>query len=203
MPASRTRHDWMTEVEVGPEDGMPTTSYFIAENTLSAEKIAGHLGKGGEETILLALEQAVVGRFADPGASQDLRQCDFRISDLIDEIGDRSPRPGPLVGFDEVRIVTGTRFQPARIWRHQEPTGVAVVDDRDGPGRGGSPQTRADSVDRASVVTEHAIRVGWDGPTSVSPCKLSFPSQPLARLAVPAQGRGDRRTDEGEARAHQ
>lgn len=39
MPASRTAHDWLTEVEVGPEDGMPATSFFIAENTLSAEKI--------------------------------------------------------------------------------------------------------------------------------------------------------------------
>jgi mRNA-degrading endonuclease toxin of MazEF toxin-antitoxin module len=39
MPASRTAHDWLTEVEVGPEDGMPALSYLIAENTLSAEKI--------------------------------------------------------------------------------------------------------------------------------------------------------------------
>jgi mRNA-degrading endonuclease toxin of MazEF toxin-antitoxin module len=39
MPASRTAHDWLTEVEVGPEDGMPTVSFLIAENTLSAEKI--------------------------------------------------------------------------------------------------------------------------------------------------------------------
>jgi mRNA interferase MazF len=39
MPASRTAHDWLTEVEVGPEDGMPVTSFLIAENTLSAEKI--------------------------------------------------------------------------------------------------------------------------------------------------------------------
>ena len=38
MPASRTAHDWLTEVEVGPEDGMPTTSFLVAENTLSAEK---------------------------------------------------------------------------------------------------------------------------------------------------------------------
>ena len=38
MPASRTAHDWLTEVEVGPDDGMPTTSFLIAENTLSAEK---------------------------------------------------------------------------------------------------------------------------------------------------------------------
>lgn len=39
MPASRTAHDWLTEVEVGPGDGMPTTCFLIAENTLSAEKI--------------------------------------------------------------------------------------------------------------------------------------------------------------------
>lgn len=39
MPASRTAHDWLTEVEVGPDDGMPTTSFLIAENTLSAEKV--------------------------------------------------------------------------------------------------------------------------------------------------------------------
>ena len=39
MPASRTAHDWLTEVEVGPEDGMPTTSFLVAENTLSAEKV--------------------------------------------------------------------------------------------------------------------------------------------------------------------
>ena len=38
MPASRTGHDWLTEVEVGPDDGMPTISFLIAENTLSAEK---------------------------------------------------------------------------------------------------------------------------------------------------------------------
>ncbi len=39
MPASRTAHDWLTETEVGPDDGMPVTSFLIAENTLSAEKI--------------------------------------------------------------------------------------------------------------------------------------------------------------------
>ena len=39
MPASRTAHDWLTEVEVGPEDGMPATSFLVAENTLSAEKV--------------------------------------------------------------------------------------------------------------------------------------------------------------------
>ncbi|MGH2938918.1 MAG: type II toxin-antitoxin system PemK/MazF family toxin [Solirubrobacterales bacterium] len=39
MPVSRTAHDWLTEVEIGPEDGMPTISFLIAENTLSAEKI--------------------------------------------------------------------------------------------------------------------------------------------------------------------
>jgi mRNA interferase MazF len=39
MPASRTAHDWLTEIEIGPDDGMPTTSFLIAENTLSAEKI--------------------------------------------------------------------------------------------------------------------------------------------------------------------
>lgn len=39
MPASRTAHDWLTEVELGPEDVMPTTCFLIAENTLSAEKI--------------------------------------------------------------------------------------------------------------------------------------------------------------------
>lgn len=39
MPASRTPHDWLTEVEIGPEDGMPTASFLVAENTLSAEKV--------------------------------------------------------------------------------------------------------------------------------------------------------------------
>jgi mRNA interferase MazF len=39
MPASRTAHDWLTEVEVGPDDGMPTISFLIAENTMSAEKV--------------------------------------------------------------------------------------------------------------------------------------------------------------------
>jgi mRNA interferase MazF len=39
MPASRTAHDWLTEIEVGPEDGMPTVSFLVAENTLSAEKV--------------------------------------------------------------------------------------------------------------------------------------------------------------------
>lgn len=38
MPASRTAHDWLTEIEVGPDDGMPTASFLVAENTLSAEK---------------------------------------------------------------------------------------------------------------------------------------------------------------------
>jgi len=38
VPVSRTAHDWLTEVEIGPEDGMPVTSFLIAENTLSAEK---------------------------------------------------------------------------------------------------------------------------------------------------------------------
>ena len=39
MPASRTAHHWLTEVEVGKADGMPTTSFLVAENTLSAEKV--------------------------------------------------------------------------------------------------------------------------------------------------------------------
>lgn len=36
---SRTAHHWLTEIEVGPQEGMPTTSFLIAENALSAEKI--------------------------------------------------------------------------------------------------------------------------------------------------------------------
>lgn len=39
MPASRTPHDWLTEVEVGTDDGMPARSFLVAENTLSAEKV--------------------------------------------------------------------------------------------------------------------------------------------------------------------
>jgi mRNA-degrading endonuclease toxin of MazEF toxin-antitoxin module len=39
MPATGARRSWLTEVEAGPEDGMPTTSYLVAENTLLAEKL--------------------------------------------------------------------------------------------------------------------------------------------------------------------
>lgn len=39
MPATRTPHDWLTEVELGKDDGMPTESFLVAENTLSAEKV--------------------------------------------------------------------------------------------------------------------------------------------------------------------
>ncbi len=39
MPVSRTPHHWLTEVEIGKVDGMPTTSFLVAENTLSAEKV--------------------------------------------------------------------------------------------------------------------------------------------------------------------
>lgn len=39
MPATGVPRDWLTEVEIGPEDGMPTASFLVAENTLSAEKI--------------------------------------------------------------------------------------------------------------------------------------------------------------------
>jgi len=63
MPASRTQHSWMTEVEVGPEDGMPTTSYLIAENTLSAEKIyltrrIAELGAAKMDAVCRALARA-------------------------------------------------------------------------------------------------------------------------------------------------
>jgi mRNA-degrading endonuclease toxin of MazEF toxin-antitoxin module len=39
MPATGVPREWLTEVELGPEDGMPTRSFLVAENTLSAEKI--------------------------------------------------------------------------------------------------------------------------------------------------------------------
>ncbi len=39
MPATGIPRHWLTEVEIGPEDGMPTTSFLVAENTLSAEKV--------------------------------------------------------------------------------------------------------------------------------------------------------------------
>jgi mRNA interferase MazF len=38
MPATGMSRHWLTEVEVGTEDGMPATSFLVAENTLSAEK---------------------------------------------------------------------------------------------------------------------------------------------------------------------
>ena len=64
MPASRTAHNWLTEVEVGPEDGMPTTSFFIAENTLSAEKIyltqrITELGAAKMDAVCAALAAAI------------------------------------------------------------------------------------------------------------------------------------------------
>ena len=63
MPASRTAHDWLTEVEVGPEDGMPTTSFLIAENTLSAEKVhltqrIAELGAAKMDVVCRALAAA-------------------------------------------------------------------------------------------------------------------------------------------------
>ncbi len=63
MPASRTAHDWLTEVEVGPEDGMPTTSFLVAENTLSAEKVylierMTELGTAKMAEVCRALAQA-------------------------------------------------------------------------------------------------------------------------------------------------
>jgi mRNA interferase MazF len=63
MPASRTAHTWLTEVEIGPEDGMPTTSFLIAENTLSAEKIyltecIAELGAAKMDTVCRALATA-------------------------------------------------------------------------------------------------------------------------------------------------
>ena len=39
MPATGVPRDWLTEVEIGPAEGVPTTSFLVAENTLSAEKI--------------------------------------------------------------------------------------------------------------------------------------------------------------------
>jgi mRNA-degrading endonuclease toxin of MazEF toxin-antitoxin module len=39
MPATGVPRDWLTEVEIGKADGMPTTSFLVAENTLSADKI--------------------------------------------------------------------------------------------------------------------------------------------------------------------
>ena len=39
MPATGVPRDWLTEVEIGKADGMPTTSFLVAENVLSAEKV--------------------------------------------------------------------------------------------------------------------------------------------------------------------
>lgn len=39
MPATGVPRHWLTEVEIGKADGMPTTSFLVAENTLSAEKV--------------------------------------------------------------------------------------------------------------------------------------------------------------------
>lgn len=38
MPSTGIPRRWLTEVEVSIEEGMPTHSFFVAENTLSAEK---------------------------------------------------------------------------------------------------------------------------------------------------------------------
>ena len=39
MPATGVPRDWLTEVEIGPVEGLPTASFLVAENTLSAEKV--------------------------------------------------------------------------------------------------------------------------------------------------------------------
>jgi mRNA-degrading endonuclease toxin of MazEF toxin-antitoxin module len=39
MPSTGIPRDWLTEVEIGKADGMPITSFLVAENTHSAEKI--------------------------------------------------------------------------------------------------------------------------------------------------------------------
>ena len=39
MPATGVPRDWLTEVEIGSAEGVPTTSFLVAENTLSAEKV--------------------------------------------------------------------------------------------------------------------------------------------------------------------
>lgn len=51
-------------VEVGPDDGMPTTSFLIAENTLSAEKIyltqrITELGGAKMDAVCRALATAI------------------------------------------------------------------------------------------------------------------------------------------------
>jgi hypothetical protein len=33
MPATGVPRHWLTEVEIGKADGMPTTSFLVAENT--------------------------------------------------------------------------------------------------------------------------------------------------------------------------
>ncbi len=39
MPATGVPRHWLTEVEIGKADGMPTTSFLVAENTHSADKV--------------------------------------------------------------------------------------------------------------------------------------------------------------------
>lgn len=39
MPSTGVPRNWLAEVEVEVDEGMPITSFFVAENTLSAEKI--------------------------------------------------------------------------------------------------------------------------------------------------------------------
>jgi mRNA interferase MazF len=39
MPATGVSRDWLTEVEIGVDDGMPVECVLVAENTLSAEKV--------------------------------------------------------------------------------------------------------------------------------------------------------------------
>jgi len=39
MPSTGIPRSWLTEVEIGAEEGMPTRFFFLAENTSSAEKV--------------------------------------------------------------------------------------------------------------------------------------------------------------------
>ncbi len=63
MPATGVPRDWLTEVEVEPEEGMPTRSFLVAENTFSAEKVhltarITALGSAKMEEACRALRQA-------------------------------------------------------------------------------------------------------------------------------------------------
>lgn len=56
MPSTGVPRNWLTEVELGIDEGMPTNSYLVAENTLSAEK--AHLSERITELGAAKMDEA-------------------------------------------------------------------------------------------------------------------------------------------------